>query len=379
MKNYYSIEELRAAAKKKLPGILFDFFDGGAEDEVTLKNNRQDFQRVTLRPRVLRNVAAVDSAAHWFGAPVNFPAAIGPTGVVGFGRRHGELMLARAAADAGIPFTLSTASTSTIEQVADQAQGRLWFQAYILQDKERLHQLIDRAVSANYEALVITVDLPVGGKRERDLRNGLQFPMRFNAHTVGQFMRAPAWSLDMLIRGVPALPHLQGLRELAVDKKKMEGVAGKNYDPSFDLEGLKSIRDRWPRKLIVKGVVHPADVPDILSVGADAIVVSNHGGRQLDTGISTIRALPSIVEAAAGQVPVFLDGGVYRGSDIFKVIALGSGVRRFSGCSLMVMTVPGRRCTYCRMKCSVPCDCAERRRSRKSTPLSWIRSTRTAS
>lgn len=320
----YSIERLRQAARARLPRGVFDFYDGGAEDEVTLADNCAAFRRVKLLPRVLRNVAEVDMATDLFGQPMGAPIAIAPTGAVGFGWRGGDVALAKAAAERGIPYTLSTSATASIEEIADQAPGRLWFQAYILQDKERLHQLLRRAQAAGYEGLVITVDLPVGGKRERDLLNGLSFPMKLSHKNIGQFLRKPLWSLDMLLRRPPIMPSLQGLNALKADPRKMQGVAGRNYDPSFDLDALRALRDKWPGKLIVKGVVNPLDVDAILQVGADALVVSNHGGRQLDTGLATLDALPAIVQAARGRVPVLLDGGIRRGSDIFKALALGA-------------------------------------------------------
>jgi (S)-mandelate dehydrogenase len=320
----YSIERLRAAARRRLPRGVFDFYDGGAEDEVTLADNCSAFQRIRLRPRVLRDVSRVDISTPLFGAPLGMPMAIGPTGAVGFGWRGGDVALAKAASDFGIPYTLSTSATASIEDIATQAPGRHWFQAYILQDKARLHALIDRALAADYEGLVITVDLPVGGKRERDLLNGLSFPMKLTHRNIGQFARKPFWSLDMLLRKPPVMPSLQGLASLAADKTKMQGVAGRNYDPAFDLEALRVLRDRWPRRLIVKGVVHPADVDAILAIGVDALVVSNHGGRQLDTCVATLDALPGIVRATNGRVPVLLDGGVRRGSDVFKARALGA-------------------------------------------------------
>ena len=320
----YSIERLRVAARRRLPRGVFDFYDGGAEDEVTLTDNSSAFQRVRLSPRVLRDVARVDLSTELFGQPLDIPMAIGPTGAVGFGWRGGDLDLARAAAAHGIPYTLSTSATASIEEIANQAPGRHWFQAYILQDKDRLHALLDRALAADYEGLVITVDLPVGGKRERDLANGLSFPMKLTHRNIGQFVRKPFWSLDMLLHKPPVMPSLQGLASLATDKTKMQGVAGRNYDPSFDLNALRALRDRWPRKLIVKGVVNPADVDAILEIGVDALVVSNHGGRQLDTCVATLDALPGIVRAVNGRVPVMLDGGIRRGSDVFKARALGA-------------------------------------------------------
>ncbi|OFQ42030.1 alpha-hydroxy acid oxidase [Achromobacter xylosoxidans] len=320
----YSIERLRLAARARLPRPVFDFFDGGAEDEITLRENAGAFQRLRLAPRVLRDVSRVDATAMLVGAPAALPCAIAPTGAVGFGWRGGDVALARAAAQAGIPYTLSTSATASIEEIADRAPGRLWFQAYILQDKARLADLIRRAGAAGYEALMITVDLPVGGKRERDLAHGLAFPMKINLRNFFQFARKPAWSLDMLLRRPPAMPSLAGLARVATDRKAMKSVAGRNYDPAFKLDDLARLREGWQGKLIVKGVVNALDVDAIVAIGADALVVSNHGGRQLDTGIATLAALPEVIAAARGRVPVLLDGGVRRGSDIFKALALGA-------------------------------------------------------
>lgn len=320
----YCIARLRDRARARLPSGVFDFYDGGAEDEITLHDNCDAFSRVRLLPRVLRNVSRVDMSTQLFGGSMQLPMAIAPTGAVGFGWRGGDLALAQAAAKHGIPYTLSTSATASIEQIADKAPGRLWFQAYILQDKQRLQSLIDRAKAADYEALVITVDLPVGGKRERDLLNGLSFPMKLGYRNIGQFVRKPWWSLNMLLHKPPVMPSLQGLATLQADRARMQGVAGMNYDPAFDLAALRALRDRWPGRLIIKGVVNPLDVESILAVGVDALIVSNHGGRQLDTGLATLDALPGIVRAVNQRVPVLLDGGIRRGSDVFKALALGA-------------------------------------------------------
>lgn len=320
----YSIERLRNAARQRLPRAIFDFYDGGAEDEITLRENIRAFQQIRLMPRVLRDVSQIDLSTSLFDLPAGMPIAIAPTGAVGFGWRGGDVDLARAAAKFNIPYTLSTSATASIEDIANRAPGRLWFQAYILQDKNRLHDLVARAAAAAYEALVITVDLPVGGKRERDFRNGLSFPMKLTPRSVWQFACKPCWAIDMLVNRPPVMPSLEGMNKVASDSRSMQSVAGRNYDPAFDLDALARLRDLWPGKLIVKGVVNSLDVEHILAIGVDALVVSNHGGRQLDTGIPTIEALPGIVRAVRGRVPVLMDGGVRRGSDIFKALALGA-------------------------------------------------------
>jgi len=319
----HSIDQLRQAAQVRLPRGIFDFYDGGADDECTLADNRAAFRRTRLVPRVLRDVSSVDLTTTLFGEPLRMPLAIAPTGGVGFGWRGGDVAIAQAATSFGIPYTLSTSATASIEDVAAQAPGRRWFQAYVLQDKARLAALIERARAMEYEALMITVDLAVGGKRERDFVNGLTFPMKLTRRNIWQFVAKPRWSLDMLLHKPPVMPHLVGLAQPPSEGSAVH-TPGRHYDPAFDLEQLKSLRDRWPGRLIVKGISHPGDVAPLLDVGVDALVVSNHGGRQLDTTIATLDALPAIAQAVNGRIPVLLDGGIRRGNDIVKALALGA-------------------------------------------------------
>ncbi|WP_245598230.1 alpha-hydroxy acid oxidase [Ottowia thiooxydans] len=322
-----SIEDLRQAASRYLPRVMFDFYDGGAEDECTLRGNREAFTRLRLRPRVLVNVEKVSTTQLIFGAPAGMPVAIAPTGGGGYGRRTTDVALAKAAAHFGLPYTLSTSATASIERIAREAPGRHWFQAYILKDRELLNRLIDRARDADYEALMITVDLPVGGKRERDLRNGFRTPFRMGWKIALDGMRHPRWTLGVALRGFPSPENLLELdRSMNTVNGAMTSV-GKSYDPSFDWDRLKEIRDKWPRRLIVKGVVRGDDAAELVKMGCDAIVVSNHGGRQLDGGIATMDALPDVLGGVAGRIPVFVDGGVRRGVDVLKACAAGaSGV-----------------------------------------------------
>lgn len=320
----FSIRDLRTAAHKRLPRAIFDFFDGGAEDEVTLLDNQAAFARIRLLPRVLTNVADISTGIQLLGKTSALPLAIAPTGAVGFGWRGGDIAIARAAAAANIPYTLSSAATASIEQVARAAPGRLWFQAYILKNKPFLDSLISRAFAADYEALMITVDLPVGGKRERDFRNHFSVPFRFTAKNLFDFSTHPRWLKDILFHGMPVMENMVGLEMQTKNATAIASSVGRSYDPSFDWDALKKIRDQWPRKLIVKGILHPADADQLAKMGCDAIVVSNHGGRQLDGAVATLDALPEVVKAVNGRLPVLLDGGIRRGSDIFKAIALGA-------------------------------------------------------
>jgi (S)-mandelate dehydrogenase len=320
----YSIADLRALARRRLPRAVFDFYDGGAEDERTLGANVQAFAHWRFAPRVLVDVAAASSACTLLGAAAGMPAAIAPTGAAGFGCRNADLALATAAAKLGIPYTLSSSATTAIETIATRAPGRHWFQAYVLRNQDFFWQLVERAHHADYEALVITVDLPVGGKRERDFHNHFSIPFRFSARNMLDFASRPRWALDMLVRGMPVMENLRGLEAAATSATAIASSVGRSYDPAFDWTRLAQVRDRWPRKLIVKGVSRGDDAQRLAKMGVDAIVVSNHGGRQLDGAIASLEALPEVLRGVAGRVPVLVDGGIRRGSDIARAIALGA-------------------------------------------------------
>jgi len=322
--NACNIADLRLLAKRRLPQAIFDFFDGGAEDETTLAGNRAAFERIRLLPRVLVNVERVDTAIDLFGKPASFPMIIAPTGAVGVGRPGADVALARAAKAFGIPFTLATPATASIERIAGEAGGRLWFQLYVLKNREVRDKLVERAKAAGFEALVITVDLPVGGKRERDVRNAFSAPFRANWRNSHDMWRKPAWLLDIARHGVPRMENLEGLVQWSNRTSDVAASVGRELDASFDWEGLARIREQWPGKLVVKGVERPDDAERIAALGCDGIVVSNHGGRQLDGAAATIDALPAVARAVGSRVTVLLDGGVRRGVDIVKARALGA-------------------------------------------------------
>ena len=325
----YSIADLRRMAQRRLPRALFDFYDGGAEDETTLRANQGAFERCRLRPRVLVDVAEVDASTLVVGAPATLPMAIAPTGVPGFGWPGADVAIAQAAAAMGIPYSLSSSATTSIERIARDAPGRLWFQAYVLRDRAYFEQMIRRAEGSGFEARMITVDLPVGGKRERDFRNDFAIPFRFTPKNVFDFALHPRWAARIARFGMPQMETLSGLAQSAASSSKPSASAiassvGRNYDASFNWERLQEVRALWPRKLIVKGIAHPDDATRLVALGADAIVVSNHGGRQLDGGAATLDLLPAVVAAVHGRVPVLVDGGVRRGSDGIKALALGA-------------------------------------------------------
>jgi (S)-mandelate dehydrogenase len=319
-----NIEDLRAMARRRLPRAIFDFFDGGAEDEVTLRENRAAFERVRLLPKVLVNVAEVDMRTRIFGVESKLPMAIAPTGGISAGRAGAELALARAAKAVGVPFTLATPAAFTIERVADEAGGRLWFQLYAVRDREFREKLVLRAKNSGYEAMLVTVDLPVSGKRERDPRNGFVTPFKPNWRNSRDVLFKPAWLLEILRHGLPGMANFEGYRFSTPEGTDIVTAVGREMDAGLDWEALKRLRDLWPRKLLLKGVERPDDAERAAALGCDGVVVSNHGGRQLDGAAPTLEALPAVASAVGNKITVLLDGGVRRGVDILKARALGA-------------------------------------------------------
>jgi (S)-mandelate dehydrogenase len=319
-----SIEDLRGLAKRRLPRAIFDFFDGGAEDEVTLRENRAAFERVRLLPRVLVNVAQVDTQITLFGKPSPLPLAIAPTGGISAGRAGAELILARAAKAYGVPFTLATPAAFTVERVAEEVGGRLWFQLYAVRNKEFREKLLARAASAGYEAVLVTVDLPVSGKRERDPRNGFHTPYSPSWRNSRDVLFKPAWLLEIMRHGLPGMAHFVDYQFSTPKGTDIVTAVGREMDAGLDWDALKRLRDLWPRKLLLTGVERPDDAERAVAAGCDGIVVSNHGGRQLDGAAATLDALPEISRSVGSKTTVLLDGGVRRGVDILKARALGA-------------------------------------------------------
>ncbi|MGQ0652580.1 MAG: alpha-hydroxy acid oxidase [Betaproteobacteria bacterium] len=319
-----NIEDLRALARRRLPRAIFDFFDGGAEDEVTLRGNRAAFERVRLLPKVLVNVRDVDTRIEVFGKPSSLPLAIAPTGGISAGRVGAELMLARAAKAAGVPFTMATPCAFSIEQVANEIGGRLWFQLYCVRNLAFRRKLVERARDAGYEAILVTVDLPVSGKRERDPRNGFHTPYSPNWRNSRDVIFKPVWALDMLRNGLPGMANMAGYPFSTPKGTDIVTAVGREMDAGLDWEYIKELRDLWPGKLVLKGVERPDDAERAVSIGCDGVVVSNHGGRQLDGAVPTLDALPAVAAAVGGKLTVLLDGGVRRGVDIVRARALGA-------------------------------------------------------
>jgi (S)-mandelate dehydrogenase len=303
---------------------VFDFYDGGAEDETTLRENRAAFERVRIAPKTLVDVTHVDTETTLLGGPSKLPLAVGPTGAPGFGWHLGDVGIARAAAAAGVPYTLSSMATASVERIAREAGGRLWFQAYVFKQRDITMGLIERARQLGYEALMITVDVPVGGKRERDFRNDFTIPFRFTPRNVLDFALHPGWVFSMARHGMPMLENVASFAPEAKNAAEIASSIGDFWDPAVDWDRMKEIRDLWPRKLLVKGILRADDAERLAAIGCDAVVVSNHGGRQLDGASATLDALPAIARAAKGRMSVMVDGGVRRGVDVVKALALGA-------------------------------------------------------
>jgi (S)-mandelate dehydrogenase len=319
-----NIEDLRLMARARLPRSVFDFFDGGAEDETTLRGNRAAFERLRLLPKVLVDVHAVDSSVDLLGMRSNLPMAIAPTGAIGAGRHDADLMLARAARAAGIPYTLATPATNSIEEIAEQAGGRLWFQLYLLKNRAFRMKLVRRAAAAGYEALLVTVDLTTGGKRERDLRNDFAAPFVPTWRNSRDVLFKPSWLLGMARRGVPRMKNLEGMLQKPPRLTDVAASVGRELDAAFDWDDLKLLREAWPGKLLLKGIVRADDAKRAAAAGCDGVVVSNHGGRQLDGAVATADALPAVARAVGSKMTVLVDGGVRRGVDLLKARALGA-------------------------------------------------------
>ena len=319
-----SIADLRRLAQRRLPRSVFEFIDGGAEDEVTLADNRAAFERIRLVPRVLVDVSQPRLETDILGLQAAAPFVIAPMGSCVLAWPGADLAIARAAASLGIPYTLSTMSTTSLERVAAEISGRLWFQLYVLRERAFTESLVERARAADYETLVVTVDLPTGGKRERDLRNGISIPLRVDTRHCIEALMHPGWTLGMLRGGLPQFENVRGLLGQGDPGLTIAAKVGRNLDAAFDWESLARIRDRWPRKLVVKGVMHPADAARLAGMGVDGIWVSNHGGRQLDGAIASVQGLPAVHAAVQGRAALLIDSGVRRGVDALKAVASGA-------------------------------------------------------
>lgn len=322
----YNISDLRDCARRRLPKGIWEYAERGVEDETGIARNRAAFDAVTFIPRVLRDVEAVDPSTEIFGKRSALPLALAPTGAAGLLWYQGDLALARAAATADVPFTISSASTMDLEHIV-AAGGRQWFQLYMWEDRSLSYAVVDEARDLGCEALFVTLDMPVPPNREYILRNGFGTPFKLNGRNTLDVLRHPQWLLSVMGRyaldgGVPSQANLPDRLRAKITKGAPPGALFKQDDLNWD--DVKALRDRWPGKLVLKGILHPQDAERALSLGADGVVVSNHGGRALDSSISTLTALPSIAAVVGGKMTVLLDSGVRRGSDLVKAVALGA-------------------------------------------------------
>ena len=319
-----STTDYRAAAQKRLPPFLFHYIDGGAYAEKTLSRNVSDLADVALRQRVLKNMSQLDTSIELFGEKLSLPVALSPVGLTGMYARRGEVQAAMAADQKGIPFTLSTVSVCPIEEVAPKIKRPMWFQLYVLKDRGFMKNALERAQAAGVSTLIFTVDMPVPGARYRDAHSGMSGP---NA-AMRRYMQAvthPHWAMDVGLMGRPhTLGNISTFLGKNVSLEDYMGYLGANFDPSISWTDLEWIRDFWKGPMVIKGILDPEDAKDAVRFGADGIIVSNHGGRQLDGVLSSARALPAIADAVKGQIKILADSGIRNGLDIVRMLALGA-------------------------------------------------------
>lgn len=319
-----SIADLRALARRRIPRAIFDYADRGAYDEITIARNRRDLQALEFRQRVMVDVSSQRLATTLVGEAASLPLAIAPTGLTGLFHADGEILGARAAQAFGVPFCLSTMSICSIEDVRAAVTRPFWFQLYLMRDRSFNEELITRAYTARCSALMLTVDMPIQGLRRRDPKNGLSIPPRLTLRNAIDIATKPGWALRVLLGRRRTFGNLaERMRDTGSLSTLSQWIASQ-FDPTVSWKDIDWVRERWPGKLIVKGILDPQDAKLACASGVDAIVVSNHGGRQLDGGPSTICVLPQIVQAVAGRCEVLFDGGVQSGQDVLKALALGA-------------------------------------------------------
>lgn len=318
------IEDLRALYKRRVPKMFYDYCDSGSRTESTYCNNMSAFEPIKLRQRVLVDMQDRSLKAKMVDQDVSMPVALAPLGLTGMQRADGEILAARAAEKFSVPYTLSTMSICSIEDIAEHTNAPFWFQLYFMRDREFVGNLIDRAKNAGCSALVLMVDLQILGQRHLDLKNGMSAPPKLTLANLCNIAMHPGWALRMLATSRRTFGNVMGHTQGITDMGTLSTWTARQFDPQLNLDDIKWIKDRWGGKLILKGIMDPADAYLAVQSGADALIVSNHGGRQLDGAPATIEALPAIVHAVGSDIKVWLDGGIRTGQDIFKALAMGA-------------------------------------------------------
>ena len=319
-----TIEDLKQKARRRVPKMFFDYANSGSWTEGTYRANEEDFARIKLRQRVLVDMTDRSLESTMIGEKVSMPVALAPTGLTGMQHADGEMLAAQAAEEFGVPFTLSTMSICSIEDVASVTTKPFWFQLYVMRDRDFVNNLIDRAKAANCSALVLTLDLQILGQRHNDLRNGLSTPPKFTPKHMWQVATRPLWALQMLGTKRRTFRNIAGHAKGVSDLSSLAKWTGEQFDPRLSWEDVEWIKKRWGGKLILKGILDAEDAKMAAKTGADAIIVSNHGGRQLDGAPSSISVLPEIVDAVGDKIEIHLDGGVRSGQDVLKALCLGA-------------------------------------------------------
>ena len=320
-----TIEDLRVLAQKRIPRMFYDYADSGSWTESTYKANESDFQKIKFRQRVAVNLQGRTTRSQMIGQNVAMPVAIAPTGLTGMQHADGEILAARAAKEFGVPFTLSTMSICSIEAVAAGTQGHpFWFQLYVMKDRAFIESLIERAKAAKCSALVLTLDLQILGQRHKDIKNGLSAPPKLTIPNIINMMTKPRWCLGMLGTKNREFGNIVGHVKGVDDMSSLSDWTAKQFDPALNWDDVEWVKKKWGGKLILKGIQDIEDARLAVNSGADAIIVSNHGGRQLDGAESSIESLPRIVEAVGSQIEVHMDGGIRSGQDVLKAVALGA-------------------------------------------------------
>jgi L-lactate dehydrogenase (cytochrome) len=319
-----TIEDLRVLAKKRVPRMFYDYADAGSWTESTYRANEADFGKIKFRQRVAVNLENRSLRSTMIGQEVSMPVALAPTGLTGMQHADGEILAARAAEKFGVPFTLSTMSICSIEDVAANTSKPFWFQLYVMKDRPFIERLIDRAKAAKCSALVLTLDLQVLGQRHKDLRNGMTAPPKMTLANIANLMTKPAWCMGMLGTRRHGFGNIVGHASEVSDMSSLSAWTSQQFDPAMSWADVEWVRQRWGGKLIIKGIMDVEDAKLAADSGADALIVSNHGGRQLDGAQSSIGALPAIVDAVSSRIEVHMDGGIRSGQDVIRALALGA-------------------------------------------------------